>query len=75
MLAATVVVSALMSLRRSNVAFSLVIIWALLGIAVKQAVVPTVAQAAWAAAIIVAVILVLGVVRARRRPLLPAPAA
>lgn len=75
MLAATVALSALMSLRRGDVAFSLVIIWALVGIALKQAAVPAVAAGAWAAAILVAVILVLGVVRARRRPLLPVPLA
>jgi len=72
MLAAAVLITAAVCLTRSDVAFALVVIWALLGIAVKQAAVPAVVTAAWVAAAAVAVALVAGVILARRRAPLPA---
>jgi len=74
MLAAAVVIATAMCLTRGDVAYALVIIWALVGIAVKQAAVPAVANAAWVAAAAVAVALVAGVVFARRRAPLPGTA-
>ena len=74
MLAAAVVITAAMCLTRGDVLYALVIIWALVGIAVKQADVPAVATAAWVAAAAVAVALVAGIIVARRRTPLPAPA-
>ena len=74
MLAAAVLITAAMCLMRGDVAYALVIIWALAGIAVKQAAVPAVANAAWVAAAAVAVALVAGVVLARRRAPLPGTA-
>jgi len=65
-LLAGVLISALMSLRRADIAYSLVLIWAFVGIAVKQASVPLVAYSAWIAAGLILVILVIGVYRARQ---------
>ena len=67
MLAAGVIISALMNLTRTDNAYSLVLVWAYIGIAVKQAGSPLVANAAWIAAGLILVILVAGVVRKRKR--------
>ena len=67
MLAAGVIISALMSLRRADIAYSLVLVWAYIGIAVKQAGSPLVANAAWIAAVLILVMLVVGVIRKRQR--------
>jgi benzodiazapine receptor len=74
MLVAAVLITAAVCLTRGDVAFALVVIWALVGIAIKQAAVPAVAAAAWVAAAAVAVALVAGVILARRRAPLPAAA-
>ena len=63
MLAAGVIISAAMSLRRADIAYSLVLVWAYIGIAVKQASSPLVATSAWIAAGLILVILVIGVLR------------
>lgn len=47
MLAAVLVITALMSFTRRDVAYALVILWALVGIGVKQAAVPAVAIPTW----------------------------
>ena len=60
MLAAGVVISALISFTRRDVAYQLVILWAYIGIAVKHAQTPTVAIAAWVAAGLVVVALIVG---------------
>ncbi len=60
MLAAGVVISALMSFTRRDVAYQLVILWAYIGIAVRHAQTPTVAIAAWVAAGLVVVALIAG---------------
>ena len=60
MLLAGVIISALMSFLRGDVAYLLVIIWAYIGIAVKQTATPTVANAAWIASVLVVLLLVAG---------------
>jgi hypothetical protein len=67
MLGAGVVISALMSLTRADIAYSLVLVWAYIGIAIKQAGTPLVAISAWVAAGLILVILVVGVLRKRQR--------
>ena len=61
MLLAGVIISALMSFLRGDVAYLLVIIWAYIGIAVKQAATPTVFNAAWITSVLVGVLLVAGI--------------
>jgi len=70
MLAVTVLVSAAMALTRGDVAYLLVIIWAVTGIAIKHAGVPAVAPvvtAAWVAAGFVALLVVVAMIAGRRR--------
>lgn len=62
------VLSSAMSFRRGDMAYSLVIAWAFIGIAAKQAATPLVAIAAWVATAVVLVDLVAGsILQARRR--------
>lgn len=71
MLAATVFIAAAVILTRGDVAYGLVIIWALAGIAVEHSNVSLVATAAWVAAALVGLILLVGPsLRSRRGPLL-----
>jgi hypothetical protein len=67
MFAAAVAISGLMSFTRGDVAYSLVLIWALTGIAVKHAGTPLVANSAWAASALVGLLLVVALIR-RRKP-------
>lgn len=67
MLAAGTVIASLVALRRGDVAYMLVIIWAFVGIAVKHAGTPLVAGAAWVASIVAGIMLVVGVILHRRR--------
>lgn len=60
-------IAAAVSLTRGDAAFMLVVLWALVGIAVKQAEVEVVATAAWVTTGLVALALVAGVWLARRR--------
>jgi benzodiazapine receptor len=62
MLAAAVVISALVSFTRRDVGYSLVLVWAFTGIAVKQAALPLVSTSAWLAAAVVVVFLTLSIV-------------
>ncbi len=62
MLAAGVIISAAMSLRHADIAFSLVLVWAYIGIAQEHASAPTVATSAWVGAGVILVILVVGVI-------------
>jgi benzodiazapine receptor len=62
MLAAAVIISALVSFTRRDAGYSLVLVWALTGIATKQAALPLVSSAAWLAAAAVVVFLVLSIV-------------
>ena len=67
MLVAAGIISALMSLTRSDVVYSLVIVWALVGIAVKHSAVPLVANTAWAITVFVLFMIALGILLSRRR--------
>jgi len=67
MLAAGVFISAMMSLRRADIAYSLVLVWAYVGIAIKHAGVPVVATSAWIATALILLILVFGVWQKYRR--------
>ena len=62
-LAAVIVISGLISLTRRDVAFNLVILWALVGIAVKHSAVTLVSTASLIAAVLVAVILIFSLLR------------
>ncbi len=68
MLAAAVVVAALMALTRRDVAYLAVLVWALIGIALKHAATPTVSLAAWAATAVIALLLIWSAVRPMRSP-------
>ena len=68
MLAAAVVVAALVAVTRRDVAYLAVPVWALTGIAIRQAPTPAVSLAAWVAAGIVVVLLIWSVVRPLRLP-------
>lgn len=60
--------SSAMSFRRGDVAYSLVIAWAFIGIALKQAATPLASIAAWAATAVVLVDLAAAsILHARRR--------
>jgi translocator protein len=59
MLVAAVVISALVSFTRRDIGYSLVLVWAFTGIAVKQASLPLVSSAAWLAAAAVVLFLAL----------------
>jgi len=67
MLAVGVILSAAMSLTRADIAYSLVLIWAYVGIAVAQAGTPVVVASAWIGAGLILVLLVIGVVRKYQR--------
>jgi hypothetical protein len=71
MLFAGLVIATAMSLTRSDVAYSLVLIWAYAGIAVKHGDTPVVAVTAWVTAALIGLMLVIGVLlkRGRRRAL------
>ncbi|HLE03174.1 MAG TPA: tryptophan-rich sensory protein [Anaerolineales bacterium] len=72
MLLAATAVAAAVAITRRDVAYGLVIVWAFAGIALKQAQTPVVAAAAWSAAGLVVVVLVIGIAFKRRRRLEPA---
>lgn len=61
MLIVAVAIAAVISLTRRDVAYLLVLIWAFVGIAVKQARVPLVAGSAWAAAVVTALLIMLAI--------------
>ncbi len=62
MLSVAVIISGLMSFTRRDMGYSLVLVWAFTGIAVKQAALPLVSSTAWLAAVVVVVILTLSIV-------------
>ncbi len=66
LLVAGVIISALMSLTRADIAYSLVLVWAYIGIAIKHANTPIVAYAALIGAAIILVILILVMIRKYR---------
>jgi hypothetical protein len=65
-LAAGVVISATMSLTRTDIAYSLVLVWAYIGIALKHASTPIVSNSAWIAAGLILVILIIELIRKYR---------
>jgi hypothetical protein len=67
MLVAAAAIASAVSITRGDVAYVLVIVWAFVGIAIKHAATPLVSIAAWATAAIVALTLIVGVPRTRRR--------
>ena len=75
MLGATIIIAGLMAFTRGDVAYLLVLVWALAGIAVKHSDVQSLAMAAAVAAGIVVVFVIIGVVRRGSRPPVPAAAA
>ena len=68
MLMIATALAAAMSLTRRDVAYVLVIVWAFVGIAVKQAATPLVAWAAWALAVVALLALGMGVLRKTSLP-------
>ncbi len=68
MLAAAVIIAALMALTRRDVAYLAVLVWALVGIALKHAATPAVSLAAWVATTIIALLLIWSAVRRIRLP-------
>jgi hypothetical protein len=67
MLLAAAIIAALMALTRGDIAFLLVIIWAVTGIAIKHATTISVSYPAWAVALFVAFLLVIAAVASRSR--------
>jgi predicted membrane channel-forming protein YqfA (hemolysin III family) len=67
MLAAGVIIALLVSLRRRDVAYLLVLVWAFAGIGVKQAGTPLVANAAWVAAVLVLALVIINTVQLFRQ--------
>lgn len=67
MLIAGVGIALAMSLTRGDIAYQLVIVWAFVGIAVKQTAMPMVANAAWVMSALVILVLIIGVLVRKRR--------
>ena len=66
MLAAAVVIAGLMALTRRDVAYLGVLVWALIGIALKHAATPTVSVMAWVATALVGLLLIWSAARVLR---------
>ena len=66
MLAAGVIISAIMSLTRADIAYSLVLVWAYIGIAIQHNDTPLVANSAFIAAGLIVVILIIVLIRKYR---------
>jgi benzodiazapine receptor len=64
--AAVILIAGLMSLTRRDIAYNLVIVWALIGIAVKQAAAKSLVLAALASAVIILGVLVYSLIRKRQ---------
>jgi hypothetical protein len=67
MLTAGVIISAVMSLTRADIAYSLVLVWAYAGIALEHASTPIVANAAWVGAVVILAILIVAIINKYRR--------
>jgi hypothetical protein len=74
MLGAGLCIASAVSLTRGDVAYMLVIIWAFVGIAIKHTSNPIVAAGAWVATMLVGLMLIIGILVARRRGQLLKPA-
>jgi benzodiazapine receptor len=66
MLAAGVIISALMSFTRTDIAYSLVLVWAYVGIAFEHAGTPLVTFSAWIGAGLIVVILIIAAISKKR---------
>lgn len=66
-LAAGVVISAIMSFTRADVAYSLVLVWAYIGIALKFPDVSSVSYAAWISVALILLLLIIGYLRSPNR--------
>ncbi len=66
LLAAATLIAGIMAITRRDVAYLLVLVWALAGIGVKQAEAPLVANAAWAAAAAAGLFVIVSLLRAPR---------
>lgn len=73
-LAAGVIISAIMSFTRADIAYSLVLVWAYVGIARKFPSVTTVSYAAWISVGLILLFLIIGYLRKSRTQQLPQPA-
>lgn len=73
-LATGVVISAMMSFTRADIAYSLVLIWAYVGIALKFPNVSTVSYAAWISVGLILLFLIIGYLRKPRSQQAPLPA-
>jgi hypothetical protein len=67
MLSVAVVVGGVVSMRRGDVAYAAVLIWAFVGIAVKHQETAVVSTSAWLAAAITAALMLVGAYRNQRR--------
>jgi len=67
MLAAGVIISAVMSLTRVDISYSLVLVWAYVGIAIEHANTPIVATSAWVGAGLIVVVLIVAAISKNRR--------
>jgi hypothetical protein len=67
MLAAAIIIAAAMALTRHDVAYLLVLVWAVAGIAVKHAGAPVVSTAAWVATAVLGVLVIVALVVRRPR--------
>lgn len=65
MLSAALIISTLVSFTRKDVGYALVLVWALVGIAIKQSALPMIANAAWFSAVVVAGVLVIALIQKR----------
>jgi benzodiazapine receptor len=72
MLVAGVGIASVVTLTRGDIAYMLVFVWALVGIAVKQMETPVVATAAWVVTALAVLVLVIGIVLGRRQKQQPA---
>jgi hypothetical protein len=68
MIGAAVIVALLMFFTRRDVAYLLVLVWAIAGIGVKQAAVPTVSTPAWIATVLVALFTIASLFTQQRAP-------
>ena len=67
MLVVAMSIGLLMLLKEKNAAFSLVLIWAFIGIAINQSYIPDVATTAWGASLILALLTVIVLIANRKR--------
>ena len=67
MLVAGLSIASMVTITRGDIVYMLVIVWAFVGIAVKQAETPVVATAAWVVSVLAVLVLALGIVHSSRQ--------